>query len=295
MWPSTFLPARDLRSKRKSRREDPGFPHKKGKGMKVYVMTDIEGVGGIVDFGQQCWPDSPDFRQSQELLTAEVNAVTQGAVDAGADTVVVCDAHYRGHNILFDQLHPAAELIQGTMRPHWLPWIEEGFDAFVQLGAHAMAGTPDAVLCHSMELDIVRISLNDQTIGEIGMAAAAAGTLGIPTVLVTGDQAAVAEMQALVPQTEGVAVKQSLSRGLSRHLAPDRARQLIQAGMTRALQRIDQISPYEVTPPYRLQVTYVTPTAEYLQKKSGIDSRVISPTTIEYRGNDLVQMFQLFE
>ncbi len=127
--------------------------------MRIYILTDLEGVSGIVDFDRQCWPHSPDFRRSQELLTGEVNAAVQGAVEAGAEQVVVCDAHSRGHNILVENLHPQAELIQGSMRPHWLPWIEEGFDAFMQLGIHAMAGTLNAALCHSMELDIVRISL----------------------------------------------------------------------------------------------------------------------------------------
>jgi len=263
--------------------------------LKVYILTDLEGVSGISDFDRQCWPRSPDFRQSQELLTGEVNAAVQGAVEGGAKQVVVCDAHYQGHNILIEHLHPAAEVIQGSMRPHWLPWIEEGFDAFMQVGAHAMAGTPNAALCHSMELDIVRITLNGHVVGEIGMATAAAGSLGIPTALLSGDQAAVEEMLELVPQTEGVAVKRSLSRGLSRHCAPARARQLVQEGATRALKRLADIPAYRVRPPYTLQITYITPVAEYLQKKTNLDTCVIDPATIEDRGDDLLQLFQIFE
>ncbi len=94
--------------------------------MKVFILTDMEGVSGIIDLELQCFPKSPAFRQAQELLTGEVNAAVQGAVDAGAETVVVEDAHILGlNNILFDQLHPAAELVQGTIRPHWFPSIEE--------------------------------------------------------------------------------------------------------------------------------------------------------------------------
>jgi D-amino peptidase len=263
--------------------------------MRVYILTDIEGVSGISDFDRQCWPHSPDFEQAQALLTGEVNAAVQGAQAAGADTILVCDAHYQGHNILIDQLHPAAELVQGRMRPHWLPFIETGFDAFVQIGAHAMAGTPGGVLCHSMELDIVSISLNGQLIGEIGMAAAAAGSLGIPTVLVAGDWAAVQEMLALVPQVEGVAVKHGLSRHLARHLSPERARACIQAGMRQALLRAAEIPPYRLPAPYSLQVTYLHPAAEYLQKKTDLATRLISPTTIEYRSDDLIQLFKIFE
>jgi D-amino peptidase len=263
--------------------------------MRVYILTDIEGVCGIVDFDRQCWPHSPDFRQAQELLTGEVNAAVQGALEAGAGSVVVNDAHYRGHNILADQLHPAAQLIQGAMRPHWLPCLDEGFDAFVQLGAHAMAGTPRATLCHSMELDIVCITLNGQPIGELGMAAAAAGWLAIPTVLVSGDQAAVSEMQALVPECEGVVVKRALSRGLACQLAPAAARQLIQAGTTRALKRLESIPAYVVQTPYCLQIAYVTPVAEYLSKKTQLGTCIINPTTIAYHSDDLLQLFSIFE
>jgi D-amino peptidase len=263
--------------------------------LKVYILTDLEGVSGISDFERQCWPHSPDFAQAQALLTGEVNAAVQGAVEAGASQVLVCDAHYQGHNILFERLHPAAELIQGSMRPHWLPWIEEEFDAFIQLGAHAMAGTPHAALCHSMELDIVRITMNGQIIGEIGMAAAAAGSLGMPTILVSGDQAAVAEMQALVPETEGVVVKRSLSRGLSRHLAPERAQVLIREGISRALARAADIPPYRIPPPYHLRVTYVTPVAEYLQKQTNLETHLIDLTTIEYCSDNLITLFKIFE
>jgi D-amino peptidase len=258
-------------------------------------MTDIEGVSGIVDFDAQCWPQSPHFRQAQELLTGEVNAAVQGSVDAGADTIVVCDAHFRGQNILFSELHPAAELIHGTMRPHWLPSLEEGFDAFAQIGVHAMAGTPNAILCHSMELDIVHIELNGILIGEIGMAAAAAGSLGIPTVMVSGDRAAVAEMQALVPQVEGAIVKEGLSRHLARSKSPAQAQQIIRAAMKQALDRLTEIPPYRLPPPYTLRVTYITPQAAYLKKKTDLPGQAIDPTTIEYKSDDLLELFKIFE
>jgi D-amino peptidase len=263
--------------------------------MKVYILTDLEGVSGVYDFDRQCWPHSPEYPQAQELLTAEVNAAVQGAVEAGAETVVVSDAHYRGCNLLFAQLHPAAELIHGTMRPHWLPWIEDGWDAFAQIGAHAMAGTPQAILCHSMELDIVQITLNGRTIGEIGMAAAAAGSRGIPTVLVSGDRAAVAEMQALVPAAEGAVVKHGLSRHLSRSQSPAQARETIRSGMVRALGRLAEIPPLRLPPPYHLRVTYVAPQAVYQRKKTAVTSRAVNETTIEYESDDLLELFSLYE
>ena len=263
--------------------------------MRVYVLTDLEGVSGIVDLDEQCWPGAPGFAKAQELLTGEVNAAVQGAVDAGADTIVVCDAHFRGQNISFSDLHPAAELIHGTMRPHWLPCLEEGFDALIQVGAHAMAGTPSAILCHSMELDIVQIELNGAKIGEIGLAAAAAGSLGTPTVMVSGDRAAVDEMQSLVPQAEGAIVKEGLSRNLARSKSPAEAQRIVQDATRRALGRLAEIPAYRVAPPYALGVRYISPQATYLEKKTDLPRRVIDPTTIEYRSEDLIELIKVFE
>lgn len=267
----------------------------KGGNMKVYVLTDLEGVSGISDFDTQCWPDSEYFYQSQKMLTEEVNAAVSGALEAGASKIVVCDAHYKGHNILVEQLHKKAELIQGKERPHWLPWIEDGYDAFIQLGTHAMAGTPNACLCHSMELNIVKIKLKNMVIGEIGMAAVAAGSLGIPTVMVSGDRAAIEEMQRLVPSTEGVVVKESLGRYISKHKAPKEARELIQTGTKSALDRIADIPPFIMEPPYQLEVTYIEPKAEYLKKKTNLCSKVIDPTTIRYESENILDLFKIFE
>jgi len=39
--------------------------------MKIYIMTDLEGVAGVVDFKSQAYSDGKYFEKAKELLTEE--------------------------------------------------------------------------------------------------------------------------------------------------------------------------------------------------------------------------------
>ena len=62
---------------------------------------------------------------------------------------------------------------------------------------HAMAGTPDGVLNHTVSGQAWRnLSFNGTLVGETGINAALCGTWGCPVLLVTGDEAACREGDA---------------------------------------------------------------------------------------------------
>ena len=175
--------------------------------MKAYIMTDLEGVAGVQRWAQTREP-GPLKEQAMRLLTAEVNAAVDGVLDVAPDAdIVVWDGHGNG-GLDVEQLHPAARLIpRGPISPPY--YLDEGFDALYFVGQHAMAGTPDAPLSHtysSRSIDYYK--LNGVAMGEFGCRAALAGTLGIPTVFLSGDDKAVAEAQALIPALHGASVKQ---------------------------------------------------------------------------------------
>ena len=46
--------------------------------MKVFMVTDMEGVAGVVSFPKQSFPDGKYFEQAKKLETAEVNAAVDG-------------------------------------------------------------------------------------------------------------------------------------------------------------------------------------------------------------------------
>ena len=58
--------------------------------MKIYILTDLEGATGVVDYD---YGDLSKRRKNREYLISDVNAAIAGAFDAGASKVVVYDGH----------------------------------------------------------------------------------------------------------------------------------------------------------------------------------------------------------
>jgi D-amino peptidase len=80
--------------------------------MKIYISSDMEGTAGVVIWEQVL--ASGDFERFRRLMTQEINAAVEGALAAGADSVVVNDSHGPMTNIVIEDLHPEAELISGV-------------------------------------------------------------------------------------------------------------------------------------------------------------------------------------
>ena len=58
--------------------------------MKVLIMSDMEGVSGIVAWSQVNGA-APMYEEGRRLYTEEINAAVRGARSAGADEIVVVD------------------------------------------------------------------------------------------------------------------------------------------------------------------------------------------------------------
>ena len=71
-----------------------------GKGKKIFISADMEGVVGAVT-GEQLGPSGFEYQRFREFMTAEVNAAIQAARKAGATEILVADSHGNGQNLLF--------------------------------------------------------------------------------------------------------------------------------------------------------------------------------------------------
>jgi len=218
--------------------------------VKIYVITDLEGVSGVARW-DQTGPDQPGYAQATRLLTEEVRACVAGiqSVEPGAD-IWVWDAHGPGA-IDFERFPRGARLInRGTIEPPY--FLDSTFDALYFLGQHAMAGTLNGTLCHTYSSEsIASYHINGIELGEFGCRAALAGTMGVPTVFVSGDDAMDAEARALVPEIRVAQVKQGLGRQLALHMSPEDARDLIRDVSAEAATAADSIPPYVLPgPPY---------------------------------------------
>ncbi len=181
----------------------------RAKDMKVYIQTDLEGVAGVVFFeNRQPGAENQEHRRRmRRLLTGEVDAAARAAFDAGASQVVINDNHGSCYNILFEDWMRVAEWCMDEIPMGAVPSLDSTFDALVLVGMHAMGGTPNAVLGHTRWY---WLTMAPFAWANPGMAAAVAGSFGVPAVFISGDDRVAGEMSSLVPGIATAAVKQAL-------------------------------------------------------------------------------------
>lgn len=225
--------------------------------MKIYMMTDLEGVAGVVSFENQAYPDGKYFEDAKRLLTGEVNAAVEGLLEASVDEVVVCDGHGAG-GIRYEELHPRVRLLHGRPLAPWAAVAAEvgDSDACMMIGQHAMAGTVDGNLNHtqsSQSIDYYK--LNGKPIGEIAQFALLHGADDIPMIFLSGDDAACREAEDLAPGITTVSVKKGMSRGSAISLSMEEARKRIREGVAKAVRKHAEspIAPVKWPPPYVLE------------------------------------------
>lgn len=212
--------------------------------VKVYIATDLEGASGITQESQSFGERYESARMS---LTRDVNAAVIGAQDAGAEHVVVVDGHghHAGYNLVYEELVPGALYQLGGPRTQFCEGLDESFTCAFAVAYHAMAGTRGAIMDHTQSSRaIVHMWLNDQEIGELGMFAYAAGHLGVPVALVTGDDKTAEEARELLgEQVVTAVVKYACKRTSALCLAPDDARALIREKAAEAVRRAPTMKP----------------------------------------------------
>lgn len=262
--------------------------------MRVLIMSDMEGVSGIVVWSQ-VMGGQPMYEEGQRLYTEEINAAVRGAKAAGATEIVVVDCHGAGgdwtnNSLLPELLDPDCEWVAHHTWSRYTEILELGCDAVLMIGMHARAGTPDGVMCHTISTTTWRnLSFNDDVVGETGINAALCGHYGCPVLLVTGDVAVCREAKALLGDNlTTVAVKQGLSRFSARQIPPSRARQLIQNASENALGDLDVVNPYIPSAPTTITIELSTvDKAQEFRGRHGIE--IVEPLKVVSRGTDWMQ------
>src|SRR6516164_1372470 len=223
---------------------------------RIFIVTDMEGVGGINNADEQLLPGQRRYDESRRLLAGEVNAAVEGALAAGATEVVVWDGHDGSRSLSVNDIHPRAKLIQGKPTPANYYLSDHGFDGIFFIGQHAMAGAKGGVLAQSQSFSVERIKINGRVVGEIGQVAAIAGYFHIPVIMLSGDQAACDEIRELQPKAETVAVKRLAGKGSSLSVSHAEGKSLIRAAAERAVSHISSFSPWIIEGPVEMTISY---------------------------------------
>src|ERR687888_1182989 len=207
----------------------------------------MEGVSGIVRPAQTNGGEAL-YEEGRKLYTEEINAAVRGAKAAGATEIVVMDCHgagkdYSFNSLLHEDLDPDCEYVVQDEWTEYVEFLERGVDAALFVGMHAMAGSGDGVMAHTVSgADYHNLWFNGTQVGETGINAALCGTWGCPVLLVSGDHAACREAKELLGQgLTTVQVKQGLAVKSARMLAPVRARELVEAGARKALSHLKAV------------------------------------------------------
>jgi len=259
--------------------------------MKIYITLDVEGVTTVTAL-EQVKHGAPEFAATQRLLTQEINAAIEGALQAGVQDFLVNEGHGQHRNVLPEQLNQAARLLTGRNKLfHMMHGIDGGYQAMFMIGYHAGAGQRRGVLGHTFHA--YDCTVNGRYFSEIGLCVGLAGHFGVPAVLVTGDTEACRDAADLVPGIETVAVKETISANAAIHLHPRIAQEQIRAAAQRAIERLGEIKPFSVEPPLVMDLTLYSPLMgdmhEYIPGCERTGDR-----SVRYRADDFVTLFKFF-
>lgn len=253
-------------------------------GPRFYIITDLEGPAGV-DHWKQTREAGSAQEEAKKLLTGEVNATVSGILDVEPQAVVdVWDGHGSG-GLVKEKLHPKARYLRDENPRKALK--AGAYDAVLFVGQHAMSGTPLAPLAHTYSSKtIAYFRLNGFFVGEFGARAALAGSRGIPVIFISGDDKAVLEAQAWVPNIVGAVVKQGRGVESAISLSHEEACRLLRQRAAEACRNRATIAPVHLEGPYRLEIRYYSPVKPADQPgKVQIDSR-----TIQQEAADLAEL-----
>jgi D-amino peptidase len=225
--------------------------------LRIYISADMEGIVGVVT-GDQLGPTGFEYQRFREFMTQEVNAAIEAALAGGADEIVVSDSHGNGENLLIEKLPKNITVVRSWPRPlGMMQGIDETFAGAIFIGYHASTTNPEGVRAHTLSsATLADVRLNGVSVPEAGINAAIAGQFNVPVIMISGDDAAVKEVTALLGDVEGAVVKWNYGFHSARTIMPGAAYDLIREKVKKAMGRINTFKPYKVATPIQVDVRF---------------------------------------
>ena len=117
--------------------------------MKFYIAVDCEGPACVVGEPGKGLGSGENYRFACLQATREANAAARALFDAGAQEVVVWDAHGTGVNLQYDLLDPRCRILLGSGHRGRFAGMDKSYTAVLFIGYHARENTSRAVLAHT--------------------------------------------------------------------------------------------------------------------------------------------------
>lgn len=259
---------------------------------RYFISVDMEGIGGI-GTGAMTSATGKDYQTGRELMTEEVNAVVAAILAVSPAGIVVNDSHGDMQNLLHERLDSRVEYIQGNIKPLGMVQdLDASFDGVFFIGYHAMAGTEDGFLAHTGSGTVKGLWINGREVGEGGLNALYAGSVGVPVLLAAGDAAFAAEFSALSPGTRVVTTKTAIGGQVARMPHPSVVREELAAATRAALVTREVKLPVPVAEPVTVRIRFDTTTrSDIMESVPGV--RRFDGYTVEFDSPTMAEAYKL--
>jgi D-amino peptidase len=203
------------------------------------------------------------------------------AREEGATEVVVADAHGNGQNLLIEQFPADVRIVRSWPRPlGMMGGLDASFDAAVLIGYHASTDNPRGVRAHTFRSALfTHVGVNGKAVSEGWMSAALAGQFGVPVVMASGDDVAMAELRAQIGPIETAEVKRALGFHSAETLTPAASCELIARKVKAGLARRGDMKPLRIEGPLTLEIGFKhylhAEVAAYLPGTERVDAHMV--------------------
>ena len=263
--------------------------------LKVYISVDMEGVAGVVT-ADQLGPTGFEYERFRHFMTNETLAAVRAVKEAGATEIVVSDSHGNGENLLIEEFPAEMRIVRAWPRHGgMMAGLDKSFDAAMFVGYHASTTNSKGVRAHTFSsAHLTRVALNGNAVTEGEFNAAYAGSLGVPVIFASGDDAAVSELKSRLGKIEVAETKKSLGFHSAETITPAASCERIAAGVKAALGRVREFKPYVLKTPIQLEITFKNympaEVLSYLRAVERVDSH-----TIRFVGRDMEEVSDFVE
>jgi len=232
--------------------------------MKIYISVDLEGICGTTGWAEVT-RNGEGYQEFQRQMTGEVAAACRGALAAGAEDIVVRDAHDSACNLLAAELPQPASLIRGWSRHPYMMMqeLDASYAAALMIGYHSYAGGGGSPLAHTMSSTrVTALTINERPASEFLINWYTAMLEKVPVVFLSGDAEICAHAGEIAPAITTVAVKSGIGASTI-NIHPQTAIEQIESGVRRALQDVAPPAGRSLPAQFRIEISYTTSQEAY--------------------------------
>ncbi len=261
---------------------------------RFFISVDAEGMP-YSPYRGMMMPGDPLYGELRRIMAWIVDVVVS-EIRAGSPRaeIVVADSHGAMVNLDPFQAREDYVLVRGFPRPLAMVYGAEGADAAMMLGYHS-SQQAGGVLGHTYAGRIVqRVTVSGFTAAsELVLNAYALGEMGVPVVLVAGDEALRADAERVAPDAVFVALKKPAS-SLADVTPPRRTvEEALRRGVREALSKLGEARPSKPEAP-EITVEFKRPWHADLAQLFPCVER-LDGVTVRLRCESYLNNYRLFE